>query len=470
MDTFVGREEDIRNITGYLDFTSSDVQVVHIVGPPGFGKSTLAKKIGHILLRKGVKVYYADIRTITSLDTVAEKIMLGIVDSTKHKVTFDHLKRWVHNQYSNNLLILDNCDEIFETHKEIFLDAVRTLTLSTIQKSVRYILTSQKWEADVGNYYQLHAIYNLSSEAASQLLGKLAPTLTDVQKMQIAELTGNVPLALDVVGAIFKFPNAPTVDEVIHGLRENPVTTLSSSKIHSKLDVSIGLAYSYLSPELKQLCLNLSQFPGSFSGESAFAIFDISSESQTNWYWSRLILRESQLDMLVQRSLLQFNSALKRFHFHQLIQKYFLHVSSQEAESSKLLKQHFENKFQLHFAQSLSKILNGHLVVTVLDVEKHNFQHLFKTAKHVNNTYFGVKVTLLAIQANILELQFFPTEICNFSWNMLMALESYTAAEEASVESFLETYVGVVIETAKLERSFHINADFAIEILSLRQK
>ena len=92
---------------------------------------------------------------------------------------------------------------------------------------MRYILTGQKWEANVGNF-QLHAIYNLSSEAVSQLLSKLAPSLTDVQKMQIAELTGNVPLALDVVGALFKFPNAPTVDEVMQGLRENPVTTLSS--------------------------------------------------------------------------------------------------------------------------------------------------------------------------------------------------------------------------------------------------
>ena len=50
MDNFVGREEDICNITGYLDFTTSDVQVVHIVGPPGFGKSTLAKKVGEILV------------------------------------------------------------------------------------------------------------------------------------------------------------------------------------------------------------------------------------------------------------------------------------------------------------------------------------------------------------------------------------------------------------------------------------
>ena len=52
---------------------------------------------------------------------------------------------------------------------------------------------------------------------------------------------------------------------------------------------------------------------------------------------------------------------------------------------------------------------------------------------------------------------------------MLMALESYAAAEEASVDSFLDTYVGVAIETAKLERLLHINADFAIEVLSLRR-
>ena len=51
-----------------------------------------------------------------------------------------------------------------------------------------------------------------------------------------------------------------------------------------------------------------------------------------------------------------------------------------------------------------------------------------------------------------------------------MALESYTATEEASLESFPETYVGVVIETAKLERSLHIKADIAIKTLSLRQR
>ena len=67
VDNFVGREEDIHNITGYLDFTTSDVQVVHIVGPPGFGKSTLAKKVGEILVRRGTKVFYVDLEMEISI-------------------------------------------------------------------------------------------------------------------------------------------------------------------------------------------------------------------------------------------------------------------------------------------------------------------------------------------------------------------------------------------------------------------
>ena len=97
--------------------------------------------------------------------------------------------------------------------------------LASSSRNVRFILTNQKREADIGNF-QLHAIYNLSSEAAIQLVGILAPSLTDNQKRQIADLTGNVPLALEVIGAIFKFPDAPTAEEVIDGLRGNLIATL----------------------------------------------------------------------------------------------------------------------------------------------------------------------------------------------------------------------------------------------------
>ncbi|CAI8050312.1 hypothetical protein GBAR_LOCUS27641, partial [Geodia barretti] len=104
---FVGREEDIRNITGYLDFYTSDVQVVHIVGPPGFGKSTLALKIGETFLRKWVSVYYVDVgqKVVRDIDSLAEKIVLSMVESRKTKVTFSDLEEKIQKQYSKALII-----------------------------------------------------------------------------------------------------------------------------------------------------------------------------------------------------------------------------------------------------------------------------------------------------------------------------------------------------------------------------
>ena len=220
---FVGREEDIRNITGYLDFHTSDVQVVHIVGPPGFGKSTLAMKIGEIFLRRWlrrVSVHYVDVgqKMVKDIDTLAEKIVLSMVESRKTKVTFSDLEDKILKQHSNTLIILDNCDELLEHMEEEFWKAIKALTLASPTKIVRYLLTSQHQVADIGNF-RLHAIYNLSSKTAIKMLGRVAPSLTDDEKRKIADLTGNVPLALDVVGAIFKFPDAPTAKDIIQGLK-----------------------------------------------------------------------------------------------------------------------------------------------------------------------------------------------------------------------------------------------------------
>ena len=455
VDRFVGREEDIHNITGYLDFYHSDVQVVHIVGSPGFGKSTLAKKIGEVLVRKRVNVHYVDVNSVTDIDTLAEKMMLSISESISNKVTFDRLEKWVRNQYSSTLIILDNCDELFEHTKEEFLDAIKRLT-AVPTKSVRYLLTSQRRITDIGNF-RLRPIYNLSTEASVLLLGKVAPGLTHDQMIQIANLTGNVPLALDIVGAIFNYPEPRTVEDVIQGLRDNLVATLSPLEVHSKVNASIGLAYSYLKPELQQLCINLSQFPGTFTKESAFNIcgYDVEFDNF-----------DMLVDMLIQRSLL--HRATKRCHFHQLLKTYFL--------QKKPSKQHFDGAFQLYYAQTLHSIVNdydNHLALHTLDLEKHNFHHmfsLFKTSKHVNHTFRGVSLALQVLKLDILELMFMPTEILTYSINMLEALNSYTDDEEDALESFLDTYTEVVILVAERQWSFHNKPVIAIKVLQSKQQ
>ena len=251
--------------------------------------------------------------------------------------------------------------------------------------------------------------------------------------MQIADLTGNVPLALAVVGAIFKFPDAPTPEEVIEGLKENLVGTLSPAELHSKVDVSISVAYHYLTPELKELCVNLSHFPGSFDKTSAVAIFDF---------------RENMPEMLVQRSLLQYERNVRRFHFHLLLKTFFLRVNDEEA--GKRLQYYFNDTFLLYFAQVLHTAIpdNGIISDSFHGKTLDNVAYmliLLMHHKNVNTTYFAIKVLSHELRMNII-MHFIHPDLFLI---MLECLDSYTPEERNSVESFLGTYIQVVTVVTK---------------------
>ena len=154
--------------------------------------------------------------------------------------------------------------------------------------------------------------------------------------------------------------------------------------------MSIGLAYSYLTPQLQRLCVDLSHFPDTFTTESAFQIFGYSFE---------LSYFKIMLKMLIQRSLLHYNRATERFHFHQLLKTYF-----NQKNTEIMLTQYFDGAFQLYYAQRLDGIVNDYKNNFDLYMEKHNFHHmfsLFKTSKHVNKTFHGVRFVLNAMKSNL---------------------------------------------------------------------
>lgn len=59
-EPLIGREKDKQVIMNWLEFQTSPVQIVSIVGGPGIGKSALALDVGHAMAQQETKVYYAD--------------------------------------------------------------------------------------------------------------------------------------------------------------------------------------------------------------------------------------------------------------------------------------------------------------------------------------------------------------------------------------------------------------------------
>ena len=159
-----------------------------------------------------------------------------------------------------------------------------------------------------------------------------------------------------------------------------------------------------------------------------------------------------------------------------------------------MLTQYFDGAFQLYYAQKLNRIANDyngilnlymeqhnlhHMISLLIDYnvilnlykEKQNFHHmfsLFKTSKHVNKTFHGVKFALNAMKSNLLVIRLLPVEI--YSSHMLEALDLYTDDEVASIPSFLEIYTDLVILVAKHKISFHKETHIAIKILESKRK
>ena len=70
-EVFVGRETEIEELTDWIgNFT-----IINIVGSPGFGKSTLAIHVGHVITAKGgVAVHYIDLYEVQDMTTLNEKL------------------------------------------------------------------------------------------------------------------------------------------------------------------------------------------------------------------------------------------------------------------------------------------------------------------------------------------------------------------------------------------------------------
>ena len=433
---FVGREKEIKEVSKLLDFRDTDIRIVNIYGSPGFGKSTLAIHVGHKMVKEGVTVDYVNMDDLPDKDVktaLAEKILEASYIVSKN-VTFERLLRWARECYSSTLVILDNCDDLLHKKKEEFHQTVERVVEESL--NVKIILTSRKVAAFL-MHFEHYRIIELSIAASRQLLENKIPyqiKLNTKEKEQIAHLTGNVPLALQIIGSILHLPDSPSPTILIDELKHELIETLSPADlpVHKQVFTVINLSYKYLPKELQRIGCQLTIFPGSFTLSAAFAVCNSSAEP-TKQFVDKIGSTEQtkkfnvHLNSLVRNSLLEHSQRTDRYQYHRLIKEYFVliqrrHWPNEKASLLPAFHIHYSNQLEAE-SSSFEYRHDYERPLAFLDSEQHNLEYLLEnlgqmqsiSTKNLDIEEFLTTASALAsatANANFLQICFSVLKCC----------------------------------------------------------
>ena len=490
---FVGREEEVKKVMRIIDFrnnSESDIRIVNIIGPPGFGKSTLAIHIGHEMVRKGVVVYYLNVAEFSDKAVkiaLAEKVLDNSDIVVCKQVTFERLLRWARECFLNTLLILDNCDDVLNNHGEGFHDAIMKVVEESL--NIKVLMTSRR-VATFTKYYKWFEVEELATAAACELLDHKIPTTIEInheEKEQIANLIGNVPLALQIIGSLLHLPDPPSLNTIIRQLNEELILTLSSEELPSyeQVNATISISYKFLSKELQEGSHYLTIFPGSFSRDAVLAIFSHSSDNNIIGINDHVWENREPMKTLVRRSLLQRDD---RYRYHILIKEYLLFIQGRVG-SNTVAK--FLPTFHIYYAQQLviasSKFQNDpDSAIAILDLEHHNIQYIMLA--HMGNVRLaeGCSTQLIeafletasavtrGIDTGLMKLHFSATTLCDSVEHivvkldkMVHKLEHYLWQQSFTQEITLHIYLQLINQLAACKEENGVRA--AARIYTIRK-
>lgn len=285
-------------------------------------------------------------------------------------------------------------------------------------------------------------------------------------------MTGNVPLALQIIGSLLRFPTlaSPVVVTVIEQLKKEPILTLSPKEINEKrtINASFSLSYKYLNIKEKRIGQLLSNFPGSFDMEACVAIIT-HVLFQNN---DKEDIINNAVKVLVQRSLLEFDYDQRRYHFHNLIREYFFEKQKLALTLNKagLFINHFQiyffgllkNASDNYYSQSFKKSL------ATLDKERHNFLQLFKDLESGSircDLKLMVSSLVRAIDGTFLMCRFSYIDMLHIIENSIKYLRREVGDEQliSTSADWKESYLTLIYHLINFQKKVN-SSEYAIEV------
>ena len=312
-----GRNQEIERVKKMAE--GGDVPVVLVTGGPGFGKTTVAKRVAHELAKseKEGTVLFCGLLTKTNFNEVAVE-MINSCSTNSTQVPENPgqwLRDWSKRVQNQVTFVLDNADSVLESSdRESFISILSDVRRLSRQK-VAFVITARKTFESPDLQSREVRLGPLSAEHARSLLISRVQVYEDAsQNLSRADyiaknLCGCVPLALCIVGSLLSDYSEETL---IESLQKEPLVVLEDDQ--GSVENAIKTSFDLLKKPEQEVFILLSLFQGPFDIDAVQAV--TKAKSSISGALTISILRSLKNRSLVEKPF------PRRYQMHPLIQLY----------------------------------------------------------------------------------------------------------------------------------------------------
>lgn len=258
---FVGRQKECQEIVDHL--TDEFTRLVGVWGPPGFGKTSVAKTIAHTLREMKVPVYFASLNVMTKKYHLVSTL-LGIFADAKqefHIPAPQYLIQCLQQQDNSFVIILDNADDLLETGDVGLKEEVLRFIKEILGKCrhIKLLITSRESLDYLGDEFPTHAerVGVLEKVASGDLVKLLLPDVSENDQSSIVEVCGQVPLAVRLMCKVVAEEHTP-VSKLLEDLNTSPLFEVLD--VDSRLKVIIDTCFAKLAKQDRDAVVSLAVF------------------------------------------------------------------------------------------------------------------------------------------------------------------------------------------------------------------
>ena len=363
---------------------SNGQRLVLITGLPGYGKSCLAQRIGHVMIGNGFQVVFLCLREIRSVSKMSANILLSLKAnvcqgwmSKPRQVALSYLRSLT----TKTILILDNAEDILSELEESKQFYSFVNHVATYAKHVKCVITSRKVcpaSCQISRY-SVKLLELQNEDAAKFLQAKVKENamiaLNDDEARTIADLCLNIPLILHAAAAYIEVVGGPEALIPMLQKHSTPIDlTVNMERFSPDLRMKSILfdCLKQLDQEQEKALVSLAVFPAAFHRQQVSIVFGIQENDSS-------VQLDSILFQLVTRSLVHRDAQSNHYFVHRVIQL----CCAERAQKDELLSVCYNQareRFVDHYLRLITK-LNQHFLCK--GAAKETICHYWREEQHI---------------------------------------------------------------------------------------